>query len=346
MALQSRNQHDFGIHDSARRSARHEPQARHTAALVVSSSSSSLPRRRRSSRADRSWRPRRRGAGRRDATHRPTSTCWSAVRRCSNVGATIARVSLTVPDIADAMVTAPTQLLIHGKQPGTISLFVWDKRRRDQDLRGQGPPRPDAARRADQAAVPGRADHRHRQRQGRRHLRHGRRASTSIEKAARSRRRLRREEGERRQPAEAAGRRGVEPGDAARALRRSEPQRAAGARRARSSPTATRTSGSAARSDASSSRRPTFDDRQARRHASFSDFLNLFLFNSKEGLGARRQARCRRKGLFQSLAEPNLIATNGKEASFLAGGEYPVSGRRRAAAATPSRSCSRSSASA
>ncbi len=61
-----------------------------------------------------------------------------------NVGTTIARVSLTVPDIADAMVTAPTQLLIHGKQPGTISLFVWDRGRRDQDLRSQGPPRPDA----------------------------------------------------------------------------------------------------------------------------------------------------------------------------------------------------------
>src|SRR4029453_6960444 len=44
-----------------------------------------------------------------------------------NVGSTIARVSLTVPDIADAMVTAPGQLLIHGKQPGTISLFVWDR---------------------------------------------------------------------------------------------------------------------------------------------------------------------------------------------------------------------------
>ena len=44
-----------------------------------------------------------------------------------NVGSPIARVSLTVPDIADAMVTAPTQLLIHGKQPGTISLFVWDR---------------------------------------------------------------------------------------------------------------------------------------------------------------------------------------------------------------------------
>src|ERR687888_1881793 len=44
-----------------------------------------------------------------------------------NVGSAIARVSLTVPDIADAMVTAPSQLLIHGKQPGTISLFVWDR---------------------------------------------------------------------------------------------------------------------------------------------------------------------------------------------------------------------------
>ena len=29
------------------------------------------------------------------------------------------------------------------------------------------------------------------------------------------------------------------------------------------------------------------------------------------------------KGLFQSLAEPNLVAESGKEASFLAGGEFP-----------------------
>ena len=54
----------------------------------------------------------------------------------------------------------------------------------------------------------------------------------------------------------------------------------------------------------------------------FSDFLNLFIFNSKENLGAVVKALSN-KGLFQSLAEPNLIATNGKEASFLAGGEYP-----------------------
>src|SRR5918996_2606771 len=44
-----------------------------------------------------------------------------------NVGTTVSRVSLTVPDVADAMVTAPQQLLIHGKTPGTISLFVWDR---------------------------------------------------------------------------------------------------------------------------------------------------------------------------------------------------------------------------
>jgi hypothetical protein len=54
----------------------------------------------------------------------------------------------------------------------------------------------------------------------------------------------------------------------------------------------------------------------------FSDFLNLFTFNAKEGLGAAVRA-LQTKGLFQSLAEPNLIASNGKEASFLAGGEYP-----------------------
>ena len=54
----------------------------------------------------------------------------------------------------------------------------------------------------------------------------------------------------------------------------------------------------------------------------FSDFLNLFIYDSKNNLGAVVKA-LQTKGLFQSLAEPNLIAENGKEASFLAGGEYP-----------------------
>jgi pilus assembly protein CpaC len=55
----------------------------------------------------------------------------------------------------------------------------------------------------------------------------------------------------------------------------------------------------------------------------FSDFLNLFLFDSKKQLGAVIQA-LESKGQFQSLAEPNLVAESGKEASFLAGGEFPV----------------------
>src|SRR5918992_4823659 len=37
----------------------------------------------------------------------------------------IMRVSLSTPDIADAMVTSPRELLVHGKAPGTISLLVW-----------------------------------------------------------------------------------------------------------------------------------------------------------------------------------------------------------------------------
>src|SRR5258708_4837565 len=55
----------------------------------------------------------------------------------------------------------------------------------------------------------------------------------------------------------------------------------------------------------------------------FSDFLNLFLFSEKFDIGAMVKALST-KGLFQSLAEPNLVAESGKEASFLAGGEFPV----------------------
>ena len=44
-----------------------------------------------------------------------------------DTGASIARVSLTSADIADALVTSPSQLLVNGKMPGTISMFVWDR---------------------------------------------------------------------------------------------------------------------------------------------------------------------------------------------------------------------------
>src|SRR4030095_16569092 len=53
-----------------------------------------------------------------------------------------------------------------------------------------------------------------------------------------------------------------------------------------------------------------------------SDFLNVFVFSNKYNVGLVVKA-LQEHGLFQSLAEPNLISSNGKEASFLAGGEYP-----------------------
>ncbi len=55
----------------------------------------------------------------------------------------------------------------------------------------------------------------------------------------------------------------------------------------------------------------------------FSDILNLFVMNTKYNIGVVIKA-LQQKGYFQSLAEPNLIAYNGQEASFLAGGEFPV----------------------
>ncbi len=55
----------------------------------------------------------------------------------------------------------------------------------------------------------------------------------------------------------------------------------------------------------------------------FSDFLNLFFFDREHGIGGVLRA-LESTGAFQSLAEPNLIAYNNQEASFLAGGEFPV----------------------
>ncbi|MGH9387180.1 MAG: type II and III secretion system protein family protein, partial [Vicinamibacterales bacterium] len=55
----------------------------------------------------------------------------------------------------------------------------------------------------------------------------------------------------------------------------------------------------------------------------FSDFVNIFLFSNQEKVGLLIRA-LQTTGNFQSLAEPNLIAYNGQEASFLAGGELPI----------------------
>ena len=90
-----------------------------------------------------------------------------------DIGTPITRVSLTNADVADAMVTSASQLLLHGKTPGTISMFVWEKaggvRRYDISV-GR-----DIARLAEQVKqlFPGESRPDHAQRPRHRRLRHG-----------------------------------------------------------------------------------------------------------------------------------------------------------------------------
>lgn len=51
--------------------------------------------------------------------------------------------------------------------------------------------------------------------------------------------------------------------------------------------------------------------------------INAFAYNKSLGLGAFLKA-LQTEGILQILAEPNLVTTNGKEAYFLVGGEFPV----------------------
>lgn len=79
----------------------------------------------------------------------------------------------------------------------------------------------------------------------------------------------------------------------------------------------------AARSATQQFAAPEFDRQGDIELLQFSDFLNLFVFDRKHGVGGILKA-LQTRGFLQSLAEPNLIAYNGEEASFLAGGEIPI----------------------
>jgi len=57
--------------------------------------------------------------------------------------------------------------------------------------------------------------------------------------------------------------------------------------------------------------------------ATISQALNIFALNPKLNLGAFIKA-LQSESILQILAEPNLLTTNGKEANFLVGGEFPV----------------------
>lgn len=237
-----------------------------------------------------------------------------------NVGTSITRVSLTVPEIADAMVTAPGQLLIHGKQPGTISLFVWDKGgaiktyevnvRRDlsrlvEQMKQLFP--------GESVTVTG---------SGKDVVISGTVSSKYvIDKAA-----------------EVAAGYVEKKEDVVNLLKQQEGmasnQVLLRVRFAEVSRNALQEVGASLFSDGFKNKfartstqqfaAPSFDQAKPTLGDTlvFSDYLNLFLFDAKNKLGAVVKA-LQTKGVFQSLAEPNLIALNGKEASFLAGGEFP-----------------------
>jgi len=57
--------------------------------------------------------------------------------------------------------------------------------------------------------------------------------------------------------------------------------------------------------------------------ATLTNALNIFLYRPDLNLGATIQA-LESKNLLQILAEPNVLAMNGKKASFLSGGQFPV----------------------
>lgn len=61
----------------------------------------------------------------------------------------------------------------------------------------------------------------------------------------------------------------------------------------------------------------------ARSTYTITDALNVFAFRPDLNLGAFIRA-LQSQNLLQILAEPNLVTTTGKEASFLVGGEFPI----------------------
>src|SRR5215203_3460387 len=234
-----------------------------------------------------------------------------------SVGQPITRVSLTIPNIADAMVTSPQQLLLHGKAPGTISMFVWD--------RGGGISRYEVIVQRDLSELSARLTH----------LFPGENITVAsngtdvvlsgsvsgkyaMDKAA-----------------EVAAGYVEKKEDVVNLLKQQEGmasrQVLLRVRFAEVSRTALTELGVSLAGNGVNDGR-WFGRTTTQQFAApawnedgkfiFSDFLNLFLFDSKNEIAGVVRA-LQNKGLFQSLAEPNLVAEDGKEASFLAGGEYP-----------------------
>ena len=252
-----------------------------------------------------------------------------------DVGTPITRVSLTSADVADALVTSPSQLLINGKTPGTISMFVWD--RGGSLRRYEVVVQRDLARLGEQMRELFPGEQIAVQSNGKNVVLTGLVSHKDvIEKAI----------------SVAAGY--VEKRDEVTPLLQLQPgartpQVLLRVRFAEVSRNALTELGASfftsplgvnntlGRVTTQQYAAPGFDKLQwakedlefgspvtnASGEFTFSDFLNLFFFNQQYDLGLMVKA-LQTRGLFQSLAEPNLVAESGKEASFLAGGEFPV----------------------
>ena len=252
-----------------------------------------------------------------------------------DVGAPIQRVSLTSADVADALVTGPNQLLVHGKVPGSISMFVWS--RAGGVKRYEITVSRDLARLSDQMQIlfPGEAIQVHSN--GKQVVLSGTASRKEVADKA---------------IAVAAGyvtskddvvsllqsQAGPGSGQVLLRVRFAEVDRTAMTQFGMSwftSPTGIKNTVGRVTTQQYSA--PDFDKlawtstsnnwpsdvASASGEFKFGDFLNLFFLNERYDLGTVIKA-LQTRGLFQSLAEPNLVAESGKEASFLAGGEFPI----------------------
>jgi pilus assembly protein CpaC len=236
-----------------------------------------------------------------------------------DVGTPVARVSLTSPDIADAMVTSPNQLLVNGKMPGTISMFVWD--RAGALRRYEVVVQRDLARLSEQLRqlFPGETIDAYSN--GKNIVLSGSVSNKDvIEKA------INVAAGYVDKREEVVPLLQIQSGAASNQVllrvRFAEVSRNAMSELGASlftGPGGHKNYVARTNTEQFGNSLPNYDDGKM----IFSDYLNLFLFNSKEQIGGVVKA-LQSHGLFQSLAEPNLVAESGKEASFLAGGEFPV----------------------
>jgi pilus assembly protein CpaC len=248
-----------------------------------------------------------------------------------DVGSPISRVSLTSPDIADALVTTPNQLLINGKLPGTISMFVWD--RGGSLKRYEVIVQRDLARLSEQVKQLFPGEQIDVQSNGKNIVLSGVVTNKDvIEKAVNVAAGFvdkREEVVPLLQLAE-----GAPSNQVLLHVRFAEVSRSALTQLGSSFFTGAggvQGNGNVGQISTEQFAVPSYNEFTKGAAApgdgptsqTFSDLLNLFFFNNKLNIGTVISAM-QQRGLFQSLAEPNLVAESGKEASFLAGGEFPV----------------------